>query len=56
MIPLSQLFTRYSTWVVALLMGALARWLDLSDAEQAKYIAHTRSWPSWPRGPASCRS
>lgn len=34
-IPFKELFTRYSTWVVTVLMGAAAYWLTLPVEEQA---------------------
>lgn len=34
-IGLKELFTRYSTWVVTVLMGAASYWLTLSPEEQA---------------------
>lgn len=35
MLDLKTLFTRYSTWVVTVLMGAAAYWLTLPVEEQA---------------------
>lgn len=35
MLDLKTLFTRYSTWVVFVLMGAASYWLTLSPEEQA---------------------
>ncbi|HCZ47995.1 MAG TPA: hypothetical protein DCZ11_03200 [Gammaproteobacteria bacterium] len=39
MIPMSELFTRYSTWVVTALMGVAAYWLQLPIEEQQALIA-----------------
>lgn len=39
MMDLKELATRYSTWVVAVITGAAAYWLQLSPAEQASLQA-----------------